>query len=396
MLNLPENFQSYSEARKEGFIRLEGLKESGKKVVGVFCTYTPTELILAAGAVPVALCGNTEESIPFAEKTLPKNLCPLIKSSYGFATADMCPFFYFSDLVVGETTCDGKKKMYEWMNEIKYTHVMQLPPGRIGNTALDTWHSEMLRLRDVLARELQVEITNDNLRQAIHLKNRERKAVLDFYEIGKLKPSPLSGYEINTLIENNSFLFDTEEKIAILEKRTSELRENYEKNFKGKPSRPRVLITGCPTGGVREKIIRRIEELGADIVGFENCSGPREQKDLVDENKDPLLALAEKYLRVNCSVMSPNHNRIDAMDEMIEEYQVDGVIEVILQACHTFAIESSRVKEFVTKKKHIPYLCLETDFSKADTGQIDTRISAFLEITCTANCQIEGAKLLSF
>jgi len=349
-------------------------------VVGVFCSYTPTELILAADAVPVGLCGASEDPISYAEKTLPKNLCPLIKSSYGFAASDTCPYFYFSDLVVGETTCDGKKKMFEWMNEIKPTHVMQLPPGRTSGTALATWHSEMQRLKDVLSRTLQVEITDDNLRQAIHLKNRERKAILDFYDIGCLKPTPLSGYEINTLIDSNTFLFDTEEKIAILEKRTAELREDYEKNFKGKSSRPRILITGCPTGGVREKIIRRIEELGANIVGFENCSGPREQKDMVDENKDPLLALAEKYLRVNCSVMSPNPQRIEAMDEMIENYQVDGVIEVILQACHTFAIESSRIKKFVTEQKHLPYLCLETDYSQGDTGQIDTRISAFLEI----------------
>jgi len=380
LLNLPENFQSYSEARQQGFMRMKELKENGKKVVGVFCAYTPTEMILAAGAVPVGLCGVSDEPIPFAEKSLPKNLCPLIKSSYGFAVSDTCPYFYFSDMILGETTCDGKKKMYEWMNDLKYTHVMQLPPGRSSDKALEGWHSEMLRLKDVLAQQLKVEITDDDLRNAIRLKNRERKAILDFFEIGRLKPSPLSGYELSTLIDTNSFLFETEEKIAVLEKRTAELCQDYEDNFKGKPSRPRILITGCPTGGVREKIIRQIEELGADIVGFENCSGPRSQKDLVDENKDPYLALAEKYLRINCSVMSPNSGRIDAMEEMLEEYSVDGVIEVILQACHTFAIESQRIKNFVTEEKHIPYLCLETDYSQADTGQINTRISAFLEI----------------
>ena len=171
----------------------------------MFCSYTPTELILAADAVPVGLCGASEDPISYAEKTLPKNLCPLIKSSYGFAASDTCPYFYFSDLVVGETTCDGKKKMFEWMNEIKPTHVMQLPPGRTSGTALATWHSEMQRLKDVLSRTLQVEITDDNLRQAIHLKNRERKAILDFYDIGCLKPTPLSGYEINTLIDSNTF-----------------------------------------------------------------------------------------------------------------------------------------------------------------------------------------------
>ena len=380
MLNLPENFQSYSEARRQGFMRMKDLKEKGKKVVGIFCTYTPTEMVLAAGAIPVGLCGVSDEPIPYAEKSLPKNLCPLIKSSYGFAVSDTCPYFYFSDMILAETTCDGKKKMYEMMNELKYTHVMQLPPGRSGEMSLEGWHREMLRLKEVLEEQLGVAITDADVQDAIRLKNRERKAMLDFFEIGRLKPTPLSGYEISTVIDTNSFLFDTEEKISLLEERTAQLRKDHEEKFAGKSSRPRVLITGCPTGGVREKIIKQIEELGADIVGFENCCGPRAQKDMVDENKDPYLALAEKYLRVNCSVMSPNPGRIEALDEMIDDYQVDGVIEVILQACHTFAIESDRVKKFVTNERNIPYLCLETDYSQNDTGQISTRISAFLEI----------------
>jgi len=380
LLKLPENFQTYSEARQQGFMRMKALKEQGKKVVGIFCTYTPVEMVLAAGAVPVSLCGGSDRPIPYAEKSLPKNLCPLIKSSYGYAVSDTCPYFYFSDMILAETTCDGKKKMYEMLGELKYTHVMQLPPGRSGELALTSWRLEMLRLKEVMEEQLGVEITEEDIRQAIHLENRARKATLEFFEIGRLKPTPLSGYEINTVIDSNDFLFDTEEMIAFLERRTAELKKDYEENFAGKPSRPRILITGCPTGGVREKIIRLIEELGADIVGFENCSGPRTMKDLVDENKDPYLALAEKYLRINCSVMSPNPGRIEALDEMITDYQVDGVIEVILQACHTFAIESDRVKKFVTNQRNIPYLCLETDYSQTDTGQISTRISAFLEI----------------
>ena len=82
-------------------------------------------------------------------------------------------------------------------------------------------------------------------------------------------------------------------KVKYLEHRTAELKELYEKEYKGKPSRPRVLITGCPTTGVIDKIVRQIEELGADVVGFENCCGPREKKDPIDETKDPITAIAE-------------------------------------------------------------------------------------------------------
>ena len=74
-------------------------------MVGVFCTYFPQEIAMAMGACVVGLCSTSDETIKDAERDLPSNLCPLIKSSYGFALTDKCPFFYFSDLIVGETTC---------------------------------------------------------------------------------------------------------------------------------------------------------------------------------------------------------------------------------------------------------------------------------------------------
>lgn len=377
---LPENFETYPEARKKAFLTMKELKEQGRRIVGVFCTFTPWELILAADAVAVVLCGIGDDNILAAEVRLPKNLCPLIKASYGAAVTDKCPFFYFSDMVLAETTCDGKKKMYELMGELKHCHIMQLPPGRYGKGALEFWKQEVISVKEDLEQFYGITITEQKIRDAIHLRNRERKAVLDFFEVARLKPSPITGYEIMTVISSNEFSPDLEEKIAYLEKRTAELKNLYEREYKGKPSRPRILITGCPVTGVMDKVIKRIEEMGADVVGYENCCGPREKKDPIDETKDPITAIAEKYLRVNCSVMSPNPGRLEALGTQIDEYQVDGVVEVLLQACHTFAIESDAVKTFVTREKNIPYLALTTDYSTADQGQIDTRLNAFIEM----------------
>ena len=99
---------------------------------------------MAMGAASVSLCSTSDETIAEAEKELPKNLCPLIKSSYGFARTDKCPFFYFSDVVVGETTCDGKKKMYEYMAEFKETYLMELPNTQ-REDALVLWRNEIWR-----------------------------------------------------------------------------------------------------------------------------------------------------------------------------------------------------------------------------------------------------------
>lgn len=381
MLKLPEGFKNYEEARQQGFLKVKDLKEKGIPLVGVFCTYTPIELIHAAGAVAISLCGSSDEPIHHAEKNLPKNLCPLIKSSYGFAISEQCPYFYFADLIVGETTCDGKKKMYELLNELRPTHVMHLPQGQDKSNAFKYWRDELLLLKEVLEKKFNVEITDEVLKAEIKERNIERKALLNFYELGKLNPSPISGREVNELMESLGFQFDRKVQCDFIKERTKELKEKYETELKGTISnKPRILVTGCPLGGVRDKVLKTIEDSGADIVAFENCSGVREKAYPVDEDIDPIDALTEKYLNVSCSVMTPNPRRFEALDEMIDEYEIDGVIEVVLQACHTFNVESHYVKKFVTENKEKPYLYIETDFSKLDIGQINTRINAFLEM----------------
>lgn len=378
MIQLPENFESYADARKAGFLRMKEIKENGGKVVGIFCTFVPTELILAAGASPVSLCASSDEPIAAAEQDLPRNLCPLIKASYGFAKTDTCPYFYFSDFIVGESTCDGKKKMFELMNEIKETYVMQLPQSR-DDGAMTLWTSEMVRFKEKLESHYDITITEEDIKNAIDLKNREREAMMDYLSLGKLYPSAISGYEISSRLDGLGFTFDTEEKIRVIKERTKEVLKDWEENHKGmESSRPRLLITGCPNSGVRDKIIKTVEELGADVVALECCNGAREKIDPVRTDLPVYEALAEKYLNIKCSVMSPNTCRIEEIEKMIDEYRVDGVIEIVLQACHTYNIESHFVKNAVTAKGK-GYLMIETDYSQADKGQISTRLEAFLE-----------------
>ena len=147
--DLPEVFEEFAEQRKNSFLALKKIKDQGTPVVGSYCTYFPREIAMAMGAVTVGLCSTSDETIPDAEKDLPKNLCPLIKSSYGFAVTDKCPFFYFSDVVVGETTCDGKKKMYEYMSDFKNVYIMDLPNTQ-NEAAQKLWKSEIIRFKEYL------------------------------------------------------------------------------------------------------------------------------------------------------------------------------------------------------------------------------------------------------
>ena len=379
--DLPEAFNDFDEARQKGFMTIKNLKEDGKHIIGTYCVYTPYEIMLAGGAIPISLCAMSEEPIAEAEKHLPRNLCPLIKSSYGFAITDTCPYFYFSDLIVGETTCDGKKKMYEYMDEIRPVHVMQLPQITTGDDATTMWKNEIIRLKERIEKELNVTITDEQVKTAITSRNDERKAIKEFYELSKLTPPPMTGLELLKVLYGATFMTDQSEKIKSIKDITKSIKDEYDNGVrKVKDDAPRILITGCPIGGATEKVIKLIEEAGAVVVCYENCTGVKANDELVDETIDPYDALTKKYLNIACSCMSPNDKRIELLDRLVDEYQADGVIDIILQACHTYNVETFRIKNFINGEKDKPYMSLETDYSQSDIGQLRTRISAFIEM----------------
>ena len=373
---MPDIFDDFAENRQNSFLKVREIKESGNPLIGVFCTFFPQELAIAAGGTSVSLCSTSDETIAVAEQDLPTNLCPLIKSSYGFAITDKCPFFYYSDLVVGETTCDGKKKMYEYLGEVKPVHIMELP-NKQSEEGLVLWEKEIHNMIDVLEKQFEVKITDEKIEEAIKIKNNERTAVKDFYGIMKDDELPVTGLELWHVLNGITFEFNKREVPNQLKELKNKIYSEN-KNIKGKP---RILITGCPIGGATEKVIKAVEDNGGVVVAYENCGGAKAIDKNVEENtNNPIRALAEKYLQIGCACMSPNPNRVELLNRLIDEYKVNGVIDMHLQACQPFQVESLKIKRFSNEDKNIPYMSVETDYSQSDIGQLNTRITAFIEI----------------
>ncbi|MZQ75417.1 MAG: 2-hydroxyacyl-CoA dehydratase [Peptoclostridium sp.] len=379
-VDIMEKIQEFSDARRDGFLKIKELKDNGRKVVGVYCGFAPWELIAASGAVSAWLCGMHEETIPDGEKHLPRNICPLIKSSYGFAVTDKCPYFYFSDMLIGETTCDGKKKMYELLGDIKPIHVVYIPQTPEGEDARSLYKSELLRLKDALERNLDVKITAEDIRRTIRIRNEERKAKREFYELGKLCPPPIWGFDMRRVLQGTLYIADKDVEIQNIRELTKRIKEKYYASGSSVPNdAKRILVTGSPLGDSTEKVIKLIEENGGVVVCFENCSSAKDIDDLVSENKDPIDALAERYLTSGCACMSPNRHRQSMISQYIDEYKIDGVVDVILQSCHTYNVETAVIRK-VAQNKDTPYMAIETDYSQSDIGQLSTRIEAFIEM----------------
>jgi benzoyl-CoA reductase/2-hydroxyglutaryl-CoA dehydratase subunit BcrC/BadD/HgdB len=378
-----KTFAEITTLRERNALALKEAKDKGLRVVGTYCLYSPAELVVAAGAIPVSLCGTSQNPVPAAEKVLPRNLCPLIKSSYGFAITDTCPYFHFADLLIAETTCDGKKKMYELLGELKPLHLMQLPQVQ-DDAAFEYWARELSRLKQRLEEEFAVEITEEKLRDAISLLNDERRSLQELQDVCKHNPAPISGIDMLTVLHNRGFSIDKKEAISLVDQLTAELREMADEGVSPfSPSAPRILLSGVPVGIGSDKVVRIIEECGGSVICFESC-GAYKKVDPVDETGDPLTAIAERYLRIPCSCMSPNTGRLTLVERLVQEFQADGVIDLTWQGCHTYNIESYSLKKHIQEHTDVSFMQIETDYSESDTEQLKVRIEAFLEMLSRA------------
>lgn len=358
-------------------LALQEAKADGKKVVGQYCIYSPLEIALAAGAVPVSLCGTKNDSIPAAETILPRSLCPLIKSSFGFALQDSCPYLAAADIVVADTTCDGKKKMYELLAAYKPVMLLQLPQIQDGD-ARAYWRGQYAGLVARFEKDFGVSITEAKLRDAIRLANRLRLALKEVLDLAKRKPSPLSGMDLLDICFRASFMPDYEQAIALLQDIAAEIRGAGAGTIS--PDAPRILLTGVPAGLGSHKTIQLLETCGASVVCIDSCTCYKKVRLMMDENRDPLSELAGRYLDTPCSVMSPNPNRYAALKELAADFQVDAVVDLTWQGCQTYDVESWSVKKFVREELKLPFLQIVTDYSEADAEQLKVRMEAFLEM----------------
>lgn len=376
--DLPEIFEEFAETRKNSFLKIKELKDAGIPVVGMYCTYLPREIPNAMGAAVVGLCSVSDETIPDAEKDLPRNLCPLIKSSYGFAKTDKCPFFYFSDLVVGETTCDGKKKMYEMMAEFKPVHVIQLPNTQ-SEMGLQMYRQELIDFKELLEKTFETIISDEAVRHQIKIRNEINAALVRLQYTMAHDPAPVNGLDIINTVYNIGFRVDIEGLAEEIDGITAKIESEYAAG-RNIGEKKRILVTGSPSGGAALKVIRAIEANGGVVAVFENCTGMKPLDPVDETNPDVYDALARKYLNIGCSCMSPNKNRMALLEKLIDDFHVDGVVDLVLQACHTYNVETAVVRKLVREKKGIPYTVVETDYSQADVEQLNTRMAAFIEM----------------
>ncbi|MFH2219289.1 MAG: double-cubane-cluster-containing anaerobic reductase [Pseudomonadota bacterium] len=357
-------------------------KETGRKIIGSYCVFVPEEIVLAANATLVGLCSGADFAMEEVEKLLPRNTCALIKSSFGFKLGKVCPYLESADMIVGENTCDGKKKAYESLNDlVENLYVMDLPQVK-SEQGKALVKAEYNRFKATVETLTGVSITAESLKQAIQTVNTKRTAIHRLSALRKADPAPISG--LDALLANQVFFYDNPARFT---ESVNKICDELEKLVDAKkgvfPEKtPRILVSGCPQAVPNWKLPFIVETSGAVIVGEESCVGERGTRNLTDESgetvEEMMEAIADRYFKVDCAIFTPNPDRLNHITEMYKEYRADGVIHYGLQFCQPYLMESIPVEKAL-EEEQIPCLRIETDYSMEDVGQLKTRVEAFIE-----------------
>lgn len=349
-------------------------------MIGSFCYFVPEELIYAAGAVPVRLCSGYSETVTSAEELLPRDICPLVKSSFGFAIAgggwmEVC------DTLVIATSCDVKTKLGEYLSDYLPVWMLDLPFIKDYSRVKKYWVEEIKHLKLKIEKLTGNKITRQNLKTAVELLKKRAQLHRKLYELRLQNPALLAHQDLLMVIQA-AFYDDIHSWLRQTEKLAEELK------IRSTPQRAiekkKLLLTGAPVIWPNFKILNIIEELGGSVVVDDMCVGHQRLWDYAEPDEwtmeGMLEGIASRYLFPSvCPCFTASYDRIDKILKLAKEANVNGVIYHDLRLCQLFDMERDLVNRQL-KERNLPMLTLHTDYGQEDIEQLKNRIEPFLEI----------------
>ncbi|UCB43763.1 MAG: 2-hydroxyacyl-CoA dehydratase [Dehalococcoidales bacterium] len=353
---------------------IQELKQEGKKVFGWLCTYVPEEIIHAAGALPIRITGCSEEQeLDDANAYLYINNCSFSRSCLQMGLKGE---YDYVDGVIAGSTCDGARRLFDlWSHYLRapFHHILTVP-RKYTERAHRLYYEQVSQFKTLLEQHLGIEITDEALVKSITVFNESRELLKRLYELRKLDLPPITGAETMEVL-NTSFRMPKELFNHYLHQLLDELAGSKIAH----PSRARLMVTGSTMNN--PEFLRSIEELGGLVVTDELCTSTRYWSDpVVLDDRPPLEAISRRYLNnFPCARMVPSDERFDRILQLAHDYKVDGVISQIIRYCVPYAHDLPLISERL-KKAGIPVLALDVEYGTSGSGQIRTRVQAFLEM----------------
>jgi bzd-type benzoyl-CoA reductase N subunit len=373
--NRERALQAFSEATQTLFnSELQSWKREGGQIVGYFCSTVPEEMLLAARILPFRMRATGSTGTEESDAYFSNINCSFPRHCLDLALKGE---FEFLDGVISLNSCDHVRRLYDnWKRYVPtdFIEIMSMP-RKTGPDQVQWYRDELTLLKEKIEKKLGVEITEDALRESIRLANETRQLQRQLYEVRKRKQPPITGTEALTVMVAGTAM-PRERYNALLRELLDELRDS---NGAG-THRARLMIVG----GILDdpEYVRVIEDQGGLVVTDATCFGTRLMWKQVDERvQDPIAALAQYYVadRPACPRMfGEQENRSRFVRDLYREFNCDGIIGERLMFCDQWLVEHFMLDHDL-KQEEIPFLKLDREYITSGTGQLRTRVQAFLE-----------------
>ena len=270
----PEALEPFMNILRHIFVDMQGaVKPENTPSVGTYCVMVPPELIYAAGAMPVKLCGGSYTAFNIGDDIAPRDVCPLVKAVMGFESIGVMPVYQECEMMAVPITCDCKKKLAGYLGQHHPTVTLHVPSRRDRDADMEQYVRELYLFSQKLTDLTGVPLSYERLSYACGMTAAAQYELSRFIELRRKAPLVIKGTHYMAVMNAMSYTH-----ISIWTEYMRALNDELEQKIKrgemaSKENRPHILITGSPIVFPNFKPPLLIEEMGGVLVGDETCMG---------------------------------------------------------------------------------------------------------------------------
>lgn len=358
------------------------IKSSGKQIIGYVCCYFPVEIVHALGMVPVRLVSSSVAAMQLGKEYFHENMCPFTRATIGEFMKEGSVYRSCIDLLTGVIMCVQARNMLTVLK--KYTgkpmFFFAYPLNPVGAGEKEFFINEVHHLVRSLEEFAGNRLDSEALKKSVDLYNKIRGKLTEIYNLQTVSGAA----DLSDVLQiiHAGFFLEPERYLDLI----SEIPEKLSRKVKDHPpqnDKLRIMISGSIITPGDMKVINIIESAGGRIIADDVCSGRRTFDGLIIE-KPAVEDIAYAYLNaVPCATVSDpdfdHDRRLNYMSQLIKLYDIEGVIYYCIRFCDAYAFKDMETRKFL-ERFNIPMLAIHSEYGESDTGQIRTRIEAFIEI----------------
>ncbi|MEG1254399.1 2-hydroxyacyl-CoA dehydratase family protein [Clostridium sp.] len=367
-------------------------EEQGRIAIGSVCSLIPEVLLDLPGCFSVRLRAPRTGSIEMGTYYMTSMLCECCRALLERA---MEGGYKFLDCIISPDACAQMNRCVENIELLKlcdkekffitYSDV----PMKSDETALKHYVKQMrLRILEPLHEVYDIDISDEALRKAVEQQNQINRLITDIGQYRKADNPSITGYEFHVFCLA-TYCCPKDLLLPILRETLEEL-STREPNSK-KDFRARVVVAGSEIDD--PGFIKVIEEAGALVVADRFCFGslPGRQEIIINDTEDVLTQICRHYMVSGQCPRYMNtdkiHERHRYVNDLAKEFKAEGIIYHQIKFCDYWGYERAHASHVMNKEYGYPVLSVDRPYVVGTSGQLRTRVQAFVESIEIKNIQ---------